>query len=103
MKSLTESQSYQREAVELYIEFLKRTAELRHLKLLLSLMNTLRTNSPQKLSVDSCTKNIVRKSRVYVVRQSKEAFHTDCLQVTVKNDWGYVIVWALFLGNSQGQ
>ena len=60
--SLAESRSCQTETVELYIELLEWTVKLRHLKLLLSLMNILRNNCPQKLSVKSCTKNILRKS-----------------------------------------
>ena len=46
--SLAESQNCQRGTIKLYKELLKRTVELRHFKLLLSLMNTLRTNCPQK-------------------------------------------------------
>ena len=60
--SLTESQNCQRETVELYIEILERTVELRYLKLLLSLMNTRRTICPQKLSSRVAQKNILRKS-----------------------------------------
>ena len=37
---IVESRSCQRETIELYIELLERNIELRHLKLLLSLMNT---------------------------------------------------------------
>ena len=51
-----------RETIELYIELLERTEELRHLRLFLSLMNTLKTICLQKLFVESCTKNILRKS-----------------------------------------
>ena len=47
--SLAENRSCQRETVELYIELFERTVKLRHLKLLLSLINTLRTICPQKL------------------------------------------------------
>ena len=47
--NLSESRSCQRETVKLYIESLVRTVELRHLKLFLSLMNTLRNNCPQKI------------------------------------------------------
>ena len=31
--------------------------------------------------------------RVYVLRQPKEAFHPDCLQSTVKNGGGSVMIW----------
>ena len=37
-----------------YIKLLERTVELQCLKLLLSLMNTLKIQFPQKLSVESC-------------------------------------------------
>ena len=71
--SLAENRSCQRETVELYIKFL----ELRHLKLLLSIMNILRTICPQKLSVESFTKNIQRKSS----NSKSSAFTDKCFNV----------------------
>ena len=60
--SLAESQSCQRETVELCIELFERTVVLRHLKFLLRLMNTIRTivhkNCPSRVA----QKYILRKS-----------------------------------------
>ena len=45
--SLAESQSYLRETIGLYINVFERLVQLRRLKLLLSLMNTFRTQCPK--------------------------------------------------------
>ena len=33
--------------------------------------------------------------QVYVLRQLKEEFYSNCLQSTVKNGWGYVMTWPM--------
>ena len=54
--SPAKSRICQIKTIEIYIKLLERTIEIQHLKLLLSLMNTLRTICPQKLSITDCTK-----------------------------------------------
>ena len=73
--SLAESRSCQRETVELYIELLERTVELRHIKLFLSLKNT-----SEKFVHKNCPSRVAQKYSKKKLQFQNLSFHRKCFK-----------------------